>query len=308
VRQVIGGDGSDTTAATQAWLAATPDPLIRDLILIGEPEDPRSFWLTNHEAPVLYSPYGVFNPAVVTRGQVQAKVGLDVQKLSATWAPSNNGSTASTASASPAQLARLHFFDNWPVRILRCFMPSPGDANTLGCAPWFGGRVDTVDVQRGKLVFNISSFLNVVTQKVPTGVVEVTNTLASSTAVTLPAGDPSIPIFKCFTGSNENYIIADCLSPTANKIYPGNEFAGGYMVFVSATGATLAGAWSAIGQNGRFTDGNGNQHSEFEIYAPLPWPPAAGFDTFYVSKTAPINLGDEGSFGFPYVPGPQAGV
>lgn len=313
MRRVIGGNGQDNTVATQAWLLSGNSFILRDLIIIGYPEDPRSIWMTNHEAPVIYSPYsGVFSPAAVTRGQVSAKIGLDVQKLTVTWSPSNNASTANTASASPAQRARLHFYDNWPVLVLRAFMPTPGDANTLGCAEWFGGRVDTVNVERNKLTFNVNSFLNVVTQKVPSTVIETTNTLASTAAVTLPAGDASVPVFKCFTGSTEDYIIADCISPSAGKVYAGNVFSGGYMVFLSGAGATLAGAWSAIGENGAFTDGDDNRHSQFEIYNALPWPPTpfadGSGDTFYVSTAAPVNISGEGNFGFPYVPNPQSGV
>lgn len=313
MRKVIGGNGQDNTAAAQAWLLSKNSLLLRDLIIIGYPEDPRSIWLTNHEAPVIYSQFdGVFKPATVTRGQVQAKIGLDVQKLNITWSPSNNASTVNTASASPAQLARLHTFDNWPVLILRAFMPTPGDADTLGCAEWFGGRVDTASPERNKLTFAVNSNLDVVTQKVPSTVIEVTNTLASTAAVTLPAGDASVPVFACFTGSTEDFIIADCQSPTADNIYSGNLFSGGYMVFLSGPGATLAGAWSAIGQNGKFTDGDDNDHSEFEIYSALPWPPTpfvdGSGDTFYVSTAAPVNISGEGNFGFPYVPNPQSGV
>jgi len=313
MRKVIGGNGADNTSAAQAWLAAGNNFTLRDLIIIGDPNDPRSIWLTNHEGPVIYSPYaGVFSPAVVTRGQVQAKIGLDIQKLTITWSPSNNASTVSTASASPAQLARLHFYDNWPVQILRALMPTPGDANTIGCVDWFGGRVDTVDVERNKLTFNVNSYLNVVTQKVPSTVIETTNTLASTAAVTLQPGDPSVPVFACFTGSTADFIIADCTSPNPGKVYAGNVFSGGYMVFLSGPGATLAGAWSAIGENGAFTDGDDNRHSQFEIYNALPWPPTpfadGSGDTFYVSAAAPVNISGEGNFGFPYVPNPQSGV
>ena len=80
------------------------------------------------------------------------------------------------------------------------------------------------------------------------------------------------------------------------------------MVFLAGPGATLAGAWSAIGQNGAWTDGDGNRHSEFVIFSPLPWPPTPGVDTFYVSTTAPINVGDESYYGFPYVPNPTQAV
>jgi len=308
MRKVIGGNGQDNTVAAQAWLMAGNKFTFRDLILIGRPEDPRSIWMTTHEGPVIWSPMGLFHPAVVTRGQVQCKIGTDTQTLSITWSPSNNASTVNTATASPYQLARLHTYDNWPVRIWRALMPTPGDANTIGCVEWFGGRVTTAAPERGKIAFNVSSYMDVLTQKVPSTVVETTNTLASTAAVTLPAGDTSVPVFQCFTGSTEDYIVADCLSPSAGKIYSGNIFAGGYMVFLSGTGATLAGAWSAIGQNGAFTDGDGNRHSEFEIYNALPWPPTPGVDTFYVSTTAPINLGDEDYYGFPYVPNPQSGV
>jgi hypothetical protein len=313
MRKVIGGNGADNTAAALAWLAAGNNFLMRDLIIIGRPEDPRSIWMTNHEAPVIYSPYdGTFMPAVVTRGQVSCKIGLDVQKLNLTWSPSNNASTVNTVSASPAQLARLHFYDNWPVLILRALMPTPGDANTIGCTVWFGGRVDTVTVERNQLAFSLNSYLNVVTQKVPSTVIETTNTLASTAAVTLPAGDTSVPVFQCFTGSSEDQIIADAVSPDPGNIYAGNVFSGGYMVFLSGPGATLAGAWSAIGGNGKFTDGDGNNHSIFSIYSALPWPPTpfvdGSGDRFYVSTAAPVDISGEGNFGFPFVPNPQSGV
>lgn len=311
MRKVIGGNGADNTLATQAWLAITPNPCIRDLVIIGPPESPKSLWMTSHEAPVLYTPYGRFNPAVFKRGQVTAKVGLDVQTLKLDWTPAASqqaSATVSTGTASPYQLAANHFYDNWPVLILRAFMPTPGDANSLGCAQWFGGRVQNCSVSRSGVTFNLKSYLDVVNQKVPTAVVETTNTLASSAATTIPPGDGSIPVFSCVVPSTETYIVADCIRPSANKIYSGNLFDEGYMVFLPGPGATLAGAWSAIGQNGAFNDGHGNWHSEFTIYSPLPWPPTPGVDTFYVSMTAPINLGDESFYGFPYVPQPQSAV
>lgn len=311
MRRTIAGDGSDSTIATQAYLNSTDHPFIRDLYIIGPPDSPRSIWMTNHEAPVLYRPYGLFSPAVVKRDGVQAQIGLEAQSLPITWTPGASATvsqTSNTGTASPYQLAAQHFYDNWPVLILRCFMPTPGDAETLGCAAWFGGRVQNCKIGRNSLIFNTKSYIDVLKQKVPSTVVEVTNTLASTGAVTLPPGDSSIPVFSCIRPSTETYIVADCLSPVARKVYSGDLFQGGYMVFLSGPGATLAGAWSAIGQNGNWTDGYGNNHSEFVIYSPLPWPPTPGVDTFYVSKTAPLNLTDEDYYGFPFVPLPQAAV
>ena len=311
MRKVIGGDGSDTTLATQAWLASTDHPLIRDLYIIGPPESPYSIWMTDHEAPVFYRPYGTFQPAVVKRDCVQAKVGLDVQSMTITWSPAASAAasqTANTASSSPYQKAAQHFYDNWPVLILRCFMPSPGDAETLGCAVWFGGRVQNCKVGRNSLQFNTKSYLDVISQQVPSTVVESTSTLGSTAAVTLPPGDPSVPTFSAIRPSSNTSIVADCISPSAGKIYAGNQFAHGYMVFLPGAGATLAGIWSGIGANGAFTDGHGNKHSLFQIMTPLPWPPTPGVDSFYVSMTPPANAADGNYFGFPYVPLPQGAV
>ena len=82
--------------------------------------------------------------------------------------------------------------------------------------------------------------------------------------------------------------------------------AAGATVTAGATG-TLAGYWSAIGNNGSVTIG-GTAHSAFSLYAPLPWAPTPGVDRFYVSPAAPINIADGDFYGFPYVPAPQTAV
>jgi hypothetical protein len=241
MRRCIGGDGSDTTAAAQNYLLGTPDLQIQHLYLIGEPDDPRALWLTDYEAPVLYSPYGTFYPAVIKKGAITTAVGLEVQQTTVDWTPGNLTFTASLGTASPLQMARLHLYDNWPVRILKCFMPTAGDANTLGCCEWFGGRVGDVTIGRNGLSFTVSSFLDVVTQKIPANVIESTSTLASYTAASLVPGDSSQPIFQVAAGSTPSSIIADCLSPTANHIYADNRFVGGYMVFLDTAAVTFTG-------------------------------------------------------------------
>lgn len=308
LRKCTDGNGNDSTAAVQAYLANTVNPLIRHLYLIGEVDDPNAIWLTDHEAPVIYQPWGLFQPAVIKRDGVTTKIGLDVQKLNVTWTPGNLQSGVTIAMANPLQLARIHYYDNWKVRIWRCFMPTPGDATTLGACEWFGGRIGTSTIDRSQIVFSVSSFLDVVTQKVPANVIESTSTLAGYTAATIPPGDASQPVFQVFAGTNTTQIIADCLTPTAGKIYSDNLFVAGYMVFLAGPGATLTGVWSAIGSNITFHDGNGNSHSEFLIYSALPWAPTPGVDTFYVSMAAPINSTDPDYYGFNFVPSPVSAV
>lgn len=314
MRQCINGYGADTTAACMSYLLGTPNPIIRHLYLVGEPGDPNALLFTDHEAPVYYAPWGTFLTAKVTRGSTTTKVGLEIQSTTINWTPgllqSGAGTfTASVATANPLQLARIHYYDNWPVRVWKIFMPTPGDAMTLGGCAWFGGRIGNTTVGRNGVEFDIASFLDVVTQKVPANVIESTSTLASYTAASLVAGETGQPTFQVATRqSTTTYIIADCLSPTAGKVYAGGVFDGGYMVFLDGAGATLAGVWSAIGNNGAFNDGNGNRHSSFNVYSPLPWAPTPGVDSFYVSPSAPINISDGDYFGFPFVPAPTTAV
>lgn len=306
MRKCTNGNGVDTTAAVQSYLNSTPNPMIRDLYLIGEPDDPTAIFLTNHESPVLYEPWGVFNPAVVKRDGITTKIGLEVQKINVTWTPGNLQSGVTVLTANPLQLARIHYYDNRPVRIFKVFMPTPGDASTLGGCEWFGGRIGNCSIDRSQLVFSVSSFLDVVTQKVPANVIESTSTLAGYTGATAAPG--GVPTFATVTGSSTTNIIADCLTPTPDTIYSGNLFVAGYLVFLAGTGSTLQGVWSAIGNNGKFTDGNGNDHSIFSIYSALPWAPTPGVDTFYVSMAAPINEADGDYFGFNFVPSPISAV
>jgi hypothetical protein len=308
MRRCLGGNGQDTTAAVLAYLAANKTLHIKHLILIGDADNPQSIWVTDHEAPLVWSPWGTFLPAVVARGSITTKIGLDVGNTTVTWSPGNSGFTVNSATSSPYALAQLGFYDNWPVRIWRCYMPTPGDANTLGASELFGGRVDSTTIGRGQIQFKVNSFLAVVTQKLPANVIEVTNTTASYATATPPAGDSHIPVFATFTGSTKNAVLGDCLSPTAGHVYGNGTFTAGYLVFLAGPGATLAGFWSAVGYSLAYTDGDSNKHNQFNLYSPLPWPPTPGADTFYVSSTAPINQADGDYFGFPWVPSPQTAV
>jgi hypothetical protein len=309
MRQCINGAGADTTAAVAAYLAATDKPLIRDLVMIGDPSDPNAILMTNHEAPVIYPPWGTFKPAVLKRGGVTTKIGLEVQKITLTWTPGSQQTGVTIATANPMQLAAMHYYDNWPVRIWRCFMPTPGDASTLGACEWFGGRVGGCVVGRNQIDFSVSSFLDVVSQKLPPNVIESTSTLAGYTAASKLPTDASVPTFSVFTGSTTNSILGDSLTPVANHIYGTNVFVAGYMVFLDGPGATLAGVWSAIGGNLLYNDGHGNNHNRFNIYTPLPWAPTPTVDKFYVSTAAPINFADGTNIpGFPFCPQPQMGA
>ena len=305
MRQMIGGNGADTTSATASYLAANSRIYQADLYLIGEADDPQALWLTNWEAPLAWPYWGTFKSTVISRGNITTKVGLEAESMDITWSPQNSAITSSIATASPYQLARLGWFDNKRVRIWRTIMPTPGDANTYGAYEFWAGFIGTATPERGKIVFNVNSYLYVLDQKVPTGIIEVTNTLASYQGGTPPPGFSVMPQFSVVVGSTPNLIYADQISPIPHNVPSGNSLKDGFLVFNGGT--SLAAQFSVIGNNGAYTDGTGNHFTALSLMNPLPFTPTPG-DTFYVSGANPVNQADGDYYGFPYVPAPTTAV
>jgi hypothetical protein len=307
MKKFISGAGVDTTAEVVAYLKANKRIWLADLYLIGEPDDPAAFWLTNYESPLVWSQWGKFQSTVIKRGSIRSAVGLEAESLDLTWSPRNKTITTSIATASPYQLARLGFFDNMRVRMWRTYMPTPGDADTFGAAEWFAGWIGDIPSTVGSIDFQVNSYLYALNQKVPTCVIESTSPLASYSGGIPPPHFSVMPQFRVIVGAGttESVIYADQISPNPLSVPHTNDFNDGYIVFNGGAGATLKGQFSIIGRNLGWVDGGGHNHTEIQLYSPLPWAPTPGVDTFYVSVGAPINLGDTGYDGFPYVPAPE---
>lgn len=317
MKKVIAGDGTDSTQRALGYLLARNELKMANLILVGEPEDPMSLWLTDWESPLRWSALsnsapsrrGTFLPARITRGAVDCAIGLEVKSLELTWSPDIPSSfAASIAKASPYQLAQAGFYDNWKVRIWRTIMPAPGgDADTIGAYELFGGRIGQTEIARGQIKWTVNSFLDVVNQKVPPNVIENTSTLASFKGATPPPGISRIPQFNVIAGSTNDVLILDCTFPSAHQIFPTNAFNRGYVIFNDTSGATLARVFGIIGANKQTIIG-GVHYNEIQLYAELPWPPTPGVDTCFISAAFPLNQADGDYFGFPYVPAPETGM
>jgi Ni,Fe-hydrogenase III small subunit len=312
MRQFINGNGVDSTSTVVAYLATAKLLALADLYLIGEQSDPLSKMLTNWNSPLLWPAWGTFQPAVLNRGKITSEIGLKVDSMSLEWSPPLTAFGTSVATSNPYQLAQQGYYDNQRVRIWRCIMPTPGDANTYGACQWFGGRIADTVIERGKITFTINSFLDAANQKVPPNVIELSNGLSgySGAAPVFADGETSIPTFTVVAPSNTNNILGDCIQPSAHKIYALNRFKYGFMYFLP--GSTLAGYWSPIGSNASFNAGGGIHYNEFLTYAAFPFAPTPG-DTFYASIQWPVNLQDAnvgaGQFkGFPYVPPPTTAI
>jgi hypothetical protein len=303
---MLNGSGVDTTATVIAWLKAHKQIDLADLYLIGEDDDPRAIWLTNYPSSLTWSPWGVFQAAVLKRGAITNKIGLEAESLDITWSPKNVALTSSLETASPYQQARLGVYDNWRVRMWRCYMPTPGDANTFGAMELFAGWVGQCTPQRGSIGFQVNSYLYALNQKVPTGIIEVTSTLASYSGGVPPAGYTSMPQFNVIAGGGNTPTVIYADQDIHHPPVPDPDtINGSYVVFNGGGSNTMRGLYSLIARNSIWHDLGGGVHTELQLYSPLPWAPTPGVDTFYISSQAPINQADGDYAGFPYVPAPE---
>jgi hypothetical protein len=306
MRAVINGAGNNVASAYINWVSRRQTIFPADLYLIGYPEDPQALWLTNWQAPLNWKPWGTFYPATISRGTVTTKIGLDVQTLDITWTPKVTPYRQSIAAANAQTRLAAGYYDNLPVRVWSVYMPSPGDANTFGASELFGGRLGKANSDRGAVKWNASSFLDVISQNVPTNLIEVLNTGAAYAGASPPAGFSSIPQFNVIAGSSPNVLVLDAPGNgdiPAHHIFGTNVLQHGFVAFNYGTNSTLGGVWSAIQQNIQVTIGSTN-YNQVVLYAPLPWVPTPGVDTCYISAASPINASDGEYFGFPYVPSP----
>lgn len=307
MKQFLSGAGVDTTSTVLAALKASSSIFAADLILIGEDDDPRALWLTNWETPLSWPLWGTFRSTNIRRGSITSKIGVETNSLDLSWSPLNQTLTSSFGTASPYQLARLGVFDNWRVRIWRTYMPTPGDANTWGAAEWFAGWIGDIKTEGGLISFSVNDYLYCLNQKVPSGVIESTNTLASYSGGVPPPDYSQMPQFSVIVGggTSPTVIYADQTSPNPGTVPHTDDLDGGYVVFNGGPGSTLQGAYSIIARNLGWLDGGSVNHTEIQLYSPLPWAPTPSVDTFYISVQAPLNQDDGDYFGFPYVPAPE---
>jgi hypothetical protein len=305
MKQYLSGAGADTSVAVRAYLKANKRIWVADLILIGEPDDPKAIWITNYESPLQWSLWGTFNSTVMKRGSVRSAIGLEAESLDITWSPRNRTATGNIQNTSPYELARVGFFDNMRFRMWRTIMPTPGDADTFGAAEWFAGWIGDAQTQDGAIQFSINSYMYALNQKVPSGVIEVTNPVASYSGAVPPAGFTSMPkmqVINDHTPGTTNSVVYAVGYPDPFYIPANGIFDDHYLVFID--GSSLQGQFSVIGRNTTYHGGTGYDRAEFQLYSPLPWAPAAG-DLFYIAKQAPINSTDGSYYGFPYVPAPE---
>lgn len=289
LRQVLSGAGVDTTTTVLQYLQNGRPIYLATLYLIGEPEDPNAAWLTDWDTPLTWSWWGTFKPAVIKRGSVASKIGLEVQTLDVEW---------STSAIGGQTLLNFYWktivggFDGATFRSWSAYMPSPGDCDSLGASELFGGRIGPMSAESGTIKFTVNSFLDVINQMVPGAVIESTNIAAGYSGAMPPAGAGSVPTFTVSSSSNSQ-VVASGGSFSLNAFVDG---------FIYVTSGSLAGFAAAIHANSATSGGL----TTFDVGL-LPSPLSPG-DTFYASANAGNIITGTGLYPFPYVPAPEQAV
>jgi hypothetical protein len=313
MRNFYNGVGEDSTATVLAWLAAHRQLEMADLYIIntapnyyGQPMG-KTFLLTDYPSPLQWSWKGSFVPAVISRGEVESKIGLESQSLDITWSPRDADILASISDTlGDRRLTALQgfgagCFDNAIVEVWRCVMPTAGDCDTLGACLLFAGRIGDITPDRLKVAMSVVSRLDALNAQLPTNLIEPTNIYTQySTGRLLPT---TPQYFEVQEGSTRNTLQAIATMWSGVDV-PDGAYDDGYIVL--QTGAQ-AGTYRSIRKQVTVSSGV----FVFYLYEDLPLLATPGayaqaadrFQAFIPPSLDQVSSKDAYA-GFPYVPSP----
>jgi hypothetical protein len=317
VRAFIDGSGLDSTTAVKAYLASHRQLEIADLYVINTAPSytghylGKQFLVTDYGSPLKWTYKGTFSPAVISRGEVESKIGLEADTLDVTWSPLDTDLLATSEGLTALQGFAAGVFDNGTLEVWRCLMPAPGESvgspaitaklgncDVFGACLMFAGRIGDVEPDRQNVKITVVSRIDTLNIQVPTNLIEPTNILAQYLTGQIPTGGPSS--LSVVSGSTVSKVYADGGgSPVVTM--PAGTYDSGYIVFGGSS--HLAGTYRGVRAQTVETG-----HHAFYLYEPLPFAPTAG-DT--IAAYVPIARDYAGAIasgvgyaGFPYVPSP----
>lgn len=322
MRTFYDGSGSDSSSMVRSYLASHRQLMMADLYVIrtapcysGEYLD-KTFLLTDYYSPLKWNYKGTFTPAVISRGEVESKIGLEADTLEITWSARDtdilaSGGSPVTTLLSVRQGFAAGVFDNGTVEVWRCLMPNAGesvgspaitakhgDANIFGACMMFGGRIGDIKPDRQGVTMTIVSRMETLNIQVPTNLVEPTNILAQYLTGEIPSGGPAS--MAVVSGSTVDKVYADDTASPMVTMDAGT-YDSGYIRFTGS--GKLSGHFAPVRAQ---TVESG--HHAFYLYGSLPFAPSAG-DTLTAYIPIPRDFatafsGSNGFAGFPFVPNP----
>ena len=316
MRQVISGSGADTTLAVQALLLGNNQPLLSELYEIGTPYRPFAptrFLLTSYGGPLLYNPPstfvpnpgditpqlvtyygapGLFVPSVIKRDQLVSQFGLGSQTCKVTWTPLRT-QTYRVPNDPELPLEDLFAlfargaFNNGSVRIWRVYMPTPGDAATLGAMALFLGRIADIEVGDDGILITAKTYLDALEEKIPRYTIQPGARVSQQGQLGSPGAEGELV-----------YGGALILAGTTRKRLKTNG--------TLQTAHTLAGGYASLANGSMqiLDNSNDGTNNFLELVKPLAYLPVPG-DAVNIWMPWPQNNQGNGLPGFPYVPIPE---
>lgn len=222
MRKFIDGNGADSTPAVRAYFDSHVDVEecnFYEFNLSGFAGSGFSkfFRFTDWYLPLKWSYWGsvgsgsTFTPAQIIRGPITTKIGFENQTLDITLA-FNKDDSQIVLTGFPdyptyylKDAAREGFFDQMMVRVWRCVMPKPGDADTFGAMALWIGNVSKVTMTRLGCNIQVESILQFLDKQVPPFVIDSNNLYSLQAA----EADRVEFDFTLLGGSTRNILVAD---------------------------------------------------------------------------------------------------
>ncbi len=219
---------------------------------------PREFPLKNRQI-IADGTTAVFTPSVIERTQLSFELGLDTKSCQVKWSPDPSlqygfglntptGSTPSPTTGSLYWQFQRGGFDNGCLRIWRAFMPADGDADSLGLAQLFIGRIADVIVHSDQIEITANSFSEIFDQQVPRFLIEAgqrSNQVSSlsvednAMGINLGNGDT---VASPINSANTVAFVAD--QPSAGFLFADHSLAGCYAYIAGCALLEIADIWN----------------------------------------------------------------
>jgi hypothetical protein len=260
----------------------------------------KRFLLTEYPSSLVWDYKGKFLPAVISRGEVESKIGLEADTVAITWSPKDSDVLGDGEISALAAFG-FGLFDNGTVEVWRCVMPRPGDlvgspeepaklgdCNTFGATLMFSGRIGDLTPDRAKVVMTVLSRMETLNVEVPTNIIEPTNVFAYCGVGQIPTG--GAPSFNVSAGSTALVVYGD--PATDEDLYDG-----GYLVF--GEGSNLCGVHARI-----LLQSVVEGHNAFYLSEALPFAPTPG-DTVVGYVGLPLDASGSPYGGYRWAPSPD---
>lgn len=209
--------------------------------------------------------------------------------------------------------------DGLPFTMYRAFMPTPGDADTIGIAQIFAGYISKSEITRSKVTVTVDSLMQVFQTKVPTQLIEPGD--RGWSYIPRSKWDASFTVLGNVSTTSVILLnFQDNFGQQPNYGGDGSDFNDGWALYTYQPWQGDVAPWETLRWNAYYSrrirkmslvNVDGTRY-QVELYEPLPMQPwrlgSEGDQIFLWKKAGIANGSSPYGPGFPYVPPAEAAV